>query len=144
MSTSLLLDLTNWDLVTDSFGNIAVCSEPYRAAQDVACAERLFQGEAYYDTSRGIPYWQILGRTPPLSLLKAYWVSAALNVQGVASAVAYITSVAGRLVSGQVQITDSHGTTSTVTVGPSSNPPGYAITDTGIAGLVDGQNMVAN
>ena len=141
---TLLLSVDLHDLVADADGNIAVASDPYSAAQDVACAERLFQGEAYYDTSRGIPYWQILGRTPPLSLLKAYWVSAALSVQGVASAVAYITSVAGRLVSGQVQITDTTGTTSTVTVGPSSNPPGYAITDTGIAGLVDGQNMVAN
>jgi hypothetical protein len=116
---SLLLDLSKWDLVVDSYGNIAACSEPYRAAQDTACALKLFQGECYYDTTRGVPYWQqILGKTPPLNLLKAYWVQAALGVPGVSSAVAYVTQVVGRLVTGQVQITDSLGNVSVVPVSP--------------------------
>ena len=143
---SLLLDQTAWDLVVDSAGNIAVCSEPYRAAQDVACTLRLFKGEAYYDANRGIPYRaQILGHIPPIALLKSLWTTAALKIPGVASAVAYISGINNRVVTGQVQITDSIGTVTVVTTGPSSNPPGYAITDTGQPGLTDtGQNMVTS
>lgn len=118
---SLLLDLVNWDLCVDINGNIAVCLDPYRAAQDVACQERLFQGEAYYDTAAGIPYaTQVLGHTPPLGLLKQLWVNTALTVAGVASAVAYVTKVSGRVVTGQVQITDAYGTVQVITTGPSS------------------------
>jgi hypothetical protein len=113
---SLLLDLTFWDLTVDTSGNIAVCDEPYRAAQDVACTLRLFKGEAYYDTQRGIPYFpQVLGHIPPIALLKNLWTTAALAIPGVATAVAFITGIDNRVVTGQVQITDSLGNTSTVT-----------------------------
>jgi len=67
---TLLLDQTAWDLVIDSNGNIAMASPPYSLAQDVASAIKLFQGELWYDTSKGIPYFnEILGHMPPLSLL---------------------------------------------------------------------------
>ena len=39
---TLLLDLTNWDLLVDASGNIAVASDPYSVAQDVASAVRVF------------------------------------------------------------------------------------------------------
>ena len=82
---TLLLDQTTWDLVVDASGDIAVASDPYSIAQDAASAIRTFQGECYYDTTLGVPYWsQILGRSPPLSLLKAKLVAAALTVPDVA------------------------------------------------------------
>ena len=63
---TLLLDRTAWDLCLDSNGNIALASEPYSLAQDVASAVRLFLGECYYDTTKGIPYWtEVLGMLPP-------------------------------------------------------------------------------
>jgi len=109
---TLLLDSDSWDLVADAAGNIAVASEPYSLAQDAASNMRLFQGELYFDTTQGIPYFsQVLGYTPPLSLLKAYLVQAALQVPGVVSAKCFITSWVDRVVSGQVQITDSSGNT---------------------------------
>lgn len=115
MATTLLLDTTNWDLVLNSSGDIALATEPYSQAQDGASAIRLFQGELYYDTTKGIPYWtQILGLAPPLSLLKAKFVAAALTVPGVSTAVCYISSVIGRKLSGQVQITTSSGQSQTV------------------------------
>lgn len=112
---TLLLDRDAWDLCLDASGNIAMASEPYALAQDVASACRTFAGEVYYDTTQGIPYFsQILGQMPPLQLVKSQFVNAALTVPGVAGAVCYISGVSGRQLTGQVQVTDSTGTTTAV------------------------------
>ena len=105
---TLLLDTVKWDLCVDSNGNIALATPPYSLAQDAACACRLFEGELWYDTIQGIPYWQsILGQMPPLSLLKAAFIAAAQGVPGVASAEVFITNITSdRVLSGQVQITN--------------------------------------
>lgn len=107
---TLLLDRTAWDLVLDASGNIAVAAEPYALAQDAASACKLFLGELYYDTSQGIPYFQqILGKFPSLALVKAQLVVAAMTVPGVVAAQVFITSLSGRALSGQVQVTDRNG-----------------------------------
>ena len=109
---TLLLDRTQWDLVLDASGNIALASEPYAIAQDGSSAIRTFQGEVYYDITLGVPYMaQILGKRPPLSLIKAQMVAAALTVPDAVFAKCYIASIVGRKVTGQVQITDTSGTT---------------------------------
>lgn len=107
---TLLLDRTQWDLVVDSFGNIAMTEPSYALAQDVASAARLFLGELYYDTTKGIPYPdEILGHLPPLSLLAAYIENAALTVPGVVSARCIISTFSNRQVVGQVQFIDETG-----------------------------------
>ena len=112
---TLLLDRTVWDVVIDSSQNIAVASPPYSLAQDVASAIRLFLGEAYYATTQGVPYWQlILGQQPPLPVFKAQMVDAAMTVPGVVSATCYVTSYTARKITGQVQFSTADGTTSTV------------------------------
>lgn len=109
---SLLLDQTAWDLVLDAAGNIACASEPYAIAQDVACACRLFAGELWYDTSQGVPYFtEILGQWPPLPLVRARLVEAALTVAGVVSAQVIIGSLKDRTLAGQVQFIDTTGAT---------------------------------
>ena len=55
---TLYLDPQSWDLVLDTAGNIALAKDPYAKAQDVASACRLFAGELYYDTEKGIPYFE--------------------------------------------------------------------------------------
>lgn len=112
---SLLLDRTAVDLVIDAAGNIAVADEPYRIAQDVACAIRLFAGECWYATQNGIPYnTVILGQWPPVSLVKAQLVKAALTVPGVVSATCTLLSLDQRTFTGQVLVTDTSGATQTV------------------------------
>lgn len=107
---TLLLDTQTWDLVLDVNGNIAKASEPYSLAQDAASAIKTFLGEVYFDTSLGINYQsEILAKNPPLGLLKARLAAAALTVPGVATAVCFLTAVAGRIVSGQVQVTPESG-----------------------------------
>ena len=53
---SLLLSVPAWDLSIDVNKNIALASDAYGRAQDVASAIRVFQGEMWYDVTVGIPY----------------------------------------------------------------------------------------
>lgn len=114
---TLALD-AGWDLFADVSGNIATLSPPSTEnngtidsiAQDATSAARLFQGELYYDTTQGVPYFsKILGKRPPLSLLKSYFVTAALTVPYTQSAKCFITAVSERKTSGQIQIIDQSG-----------------------------------
>ena len=108
MSTTLYLD-ANWDLTVDTAGNIAVATDPYQRAQDAASAIRTFSGEVYYDRGQGIPYFdQVLGRRPPLELLRSLLVDRAKTADGVVDAKVFITAIAPT-VSGQVQVFDASG-----------------------------------
>jgi len=110
MSKSILLDTVAWDWVLDASANIAVCTEPYSLAQDVACALRTFLGEVYYDTSLGVPYYQsILNMQNPYSVVESILVQQALTMSGVVEAKCLIIEVIGRKVSGQIQVTDRNG-----------------------------------
>jgi hypothetical protein len=109
---TLLLTLDRWDLCLDSSNGIAVASDPYSVQQDVASACRTFLGDLWYDTAAGIPYFQqILGQFPPLELVKQWLVTQALTVPGCTNPVVYISTFSDRQISGQVQFTDSNGTT---------------------------------
>jgi hypothetical protein len=110
MASTLLLNPQSLDLMVDASRNIAVAAEPYALAQDAASAIKLFQGEDYYDTTRGIPYWeQILGHWPPVPIMKAHFVAAAKTVPGVVAAQCFIESIEDRRPKGQVQVTDKAG-----------------------------------
>ncbi|SDR17887.1 hypothetical protein [Paraburkholderia tuberum] len=115
MTKTLLLDQTAWDLVLDAAGNIAVATEPYQIAQDVASAVRTFLGECWYDTTLGLPYWQnILGQFPPASFVKSEIVKAAKTVPNVASATVLSLALDNRKLTGQIAVTDTDGNTQTV------------------------------
>lgn len=112
---TLLLDRTAWDLCLDASGNIAVATDPYQIAQDVASAIRTFRGECWYDTTVGLPYWEnILGQMPPPSFLKSEIVKAALTVPNVASATATSLVLNERTLSGAIEVTDASGHTQSV------------------------------
>lgn len=107
---TFLLDTVNWDLVLDATNNIAVADDPYSLAQDAASAVKTFQGEVYYNTTLGVPYWDtILGKWPSLAYVKAKFVEAALTVPGVVAAQAFISSFKHREIQGQVQVSDIAG-----------------------------------
>jgi hypothetical protein len=109
---TLLLDVVTWDFLLDLAGNIAMAGPPYSLAQDAASHLRLFISELWYDTTQGVPYWEsILGRWPPVSLVKALLVQQATLVPGVVNAVVYLTDfdIHKRHLSGQVQVFDGNG-----------------------------------
>ncbi|MBO1325327.1 hypothetical protein K2X14_11690 [Acetobacter sp. TBRC 12305] len=113
---TLLLDRTTWDLVLDSGGNIAVASDPYSIAQDIASAIRVFLGECWYDTGKGLPYRQhILGRAQSISIFRAQAEATALTVPGVATARCVITALGtDRRLGGAILFTTTDGTTQSV------------------------------
>lgn len=112
---TLLLDVNSWDLVLDNSGNIALASEPYALAQDVASTIKTFIGELWYDDTQGVPYFdKILGKYPPLGLIRTQLKQAALAVPGVVSAKVTINSFVNRTVTGQVQFIDTTGITNNV------------------------------
>ena len=114
--STLLLDQQAWDLVLDANGNMAVAGPPYAQAQDAASAIKVWSdsgpggvGEAYFDTTLGIPWrTQVFGQPPNIALLKAALAATAETVPGVASAVVFISAfdVVQRTLSGQVQATE--------------------------------------
>lgn len=114
---TLLLDTQYWDLLLDAKGNIALAEEPYAIAQDVASAVRLFKGELWYDTSKGIPYFeQVLGYLPPVSLLRSMLTDTALAVPNVVSAQVMLEPLIDRTLAGQIQFTDNTGVTGSVNI----------------------------
>jgi hypothetical protein len=109
---TLLLDTVTWDLCADASGNIAMATEPYALAQDVASAIKTFLGDCYYDTTDGINYFlTILGKRPTLQVFQALMVAAALTVPDVVTAECIITAFEGpsRTVTGQVLFIDVNG-----------------------------------
>lgn len=110
MATTLLLDQDDWDLCLDAAGNWALASDPYSRTQDVASAVRVFEGEAYYDTSLGVPYFnEVLGRGQPTQIMQARAQQAALTVPGVTDATAVLVTNVTREMTGQVQIKTNSG-----------------------------------
>jgi hypothetical protein len=106
---SLLLDVNNWDLTIDDFGNIALATGAYALAQNVACAVRLFLGEQYYQTDKGIPYDKILGKAVPIAYLTGLIEKQALTVIGVVSAKCIINDFSNRKITGKILFIDTEG-----------------------------------
>ena len=114
---TLLLDQVTNDFVFDSNRNIAICWQPYAVAQDVTSAIKLCLGELWYDTSKGVPFFQkIAGKPLPLSILKTYIEAAAMTVPDVVSASCSFDGTDGRHVTGQLLFTDINGQTNGVII----------------------------
>jgi len=121
---TIFLDPVAWDLCLDTSGNIALAAEPYAVAQDVASECRLFSGELWYDTTRGIPYFsKVLGQPLNAAYYGARLRAAALSVPTVVFAKVTLGALQNRSLIGQIQFTTLDGTTQTVSA--SSSP--YAL-----------------
>jgi hypothetical protein len=113
-----LLDNSEWDIVLNAAGNLAIATEPYQFAQDVASALKLFLGELWYDTSKGVPYFtDVLGHSPPITYFQALMEGAALTVPGVVKSACTILELENRTITGEVRFTTATGLTGTVSVG---------------------------
>ena len=100
-----------------SGGQIATVSGSDETAQAVSCAVRTFLGEVWYDTSQGVPHReQILGLSPPASLVAELIARQALTVPGVVDARCVITQSAGRQLSGAIYFTTKDGETVNLTL----------------------------
>ena len=114
---TILLNPTSWDMLLDSNGNIAMASNPYAIAQDVASAIKLFLGELYYNTGKGIPYFaEILSKSPNTAapILAAQVEQAALTVPEVVSAKCTQLYFDNQVLSGVVEVIDTTGAANNV------------------------------
>jgi hypothetical protein len=112
MTATLQLNPETWDLQVNNNNDPAVAANPNGLAQTAACAIKLFLGEYYWDTTKGIPYLtKILGQAPPLATLKQYPLNAALGSDpDIASAQVFISSFdTTRGLTGQVQVISTTG-----------------------------------
>lgn len=90
--------------------------QPHQVAQDLASAIRTFLGEYWYDETLWNPYWQtVLGQLPPPSFVTSEIVNAALTAPNVVSATVTNLVLNNQQLSGEIDVTDSSGTTQTVT-----------------------------
>lgn len=120
---TLRLDHAAWDIVLDDAGNLAVETGLLAMAQDVASACRTFLGEAWYDTTLGIPYTdRILGYLPPTSFLQAQFQGQALLVPQVAAAKVTLDPLTiTRVLTGKIELTSEAGQTA-VAIGAIAAP----------------------
>lgn len=114
MAKTLLLDRSQWDLVLDAAGNMAVADAPYATAQDIASNQRTLRGECWYNTGLGIPYLDsVLGQAPPRALLQHYLEDAAKQVPLVVNARTQFTTFTDGRVGGTTESTLADGDTVT-------------------------------
>lgn len=116
ITRSFELDVDAWDITLDDSGSIAITKNPYAVAQDVACACSTFLGEAWYDTTLGIPYYQrILGHWPGTQLINTKMAAEAKKLPYVQSAFCSVSIGNGdRVASGVMTLTDTNNAESTI------------------------------
>lgn len=108
---TLFLHPETWDLALDVSGNIAVATDDYQQAQDIATSCRVFYGDDYYNKTDGIPYLEeILGRSAfPLSLYQRFIHDRSFLVSGVTSVDVKFHQLNDRLLSGDIIFTNDSG-----------------------------------
>jgi hypothetical protein len=102
--------------------DIALNTQGLAVAQDVASAIKLFQGELYYDTTLGVPYFgQVFSQQYNAAIINSLMQQAALTVPNVVEAVASVSNLdangkPSRDIAGTVEILDVNGEASGVTL----------------------------
>lgn len=122
MPKTLILDTYTWDLTLDTGGGIRVATGAYAVAQNVANRIRLFTKDAWYDSKRGIPHFELdLGQKPSPAAVRASYAKAALDTDGVAAAAVEVlyneTDKKGeRVQGGDIRLTLTDGGKATVVI----------------------------
>ena len=84
---TIFLNPRTWDLDLDTQGNIAIATDEYQQAQDIASSCRVFLGDDYYNKDDGIPYLEeIMGKSGyPMALYQRHLHDRSMLVSGVVS-----------------------------------------------------------
>lgn len=106
---TLPLNTGTWDLVLDAEGDWVMTDPDSSVAQDVASAVKTFLGEAWYDTTLGMPYFQsIFGQLPPASLVTARLKQEAFTIADVQDVTVVSLNLNDRLLTGALVITTDY------------------------------------
>ena len=113
MAHTLLLN-DKWDIYVDNTGNIATVTDNYATAQNIANAVRLFQQDAYFEQTKGIPYLTSVfneKQNASQSVIINRWRKAALNVENVTDCEPVPEyDKDGRIIGGTIYATTINGT----------------------------------
>lgn len=106
---TLYLRHDTWDLALDTQGNIAIGTDVYQQAQDIASSCRVFYGDDYYNKTDGIPYLEsILGKSNyPISLYQKHLHERSMIVDGIVSVNINLNPLRDRLLSGNIEFTNT-------------------------------------
>ena len=109
MASTLFLHPDTWDLCLDTAGNIAIATDVYQQAQDIASSCRVFLKDDYYSQGDGIPYLEeIMGKSNyPLALYQRNLHDRAMLVNGVVSIDVQFKELKNRLLSGAIIFTNT-------------------------------------
>lgn len=115
MRTLFLMPAT-WDLALDSSGNLAIATDEYQQAQDIATSCRVFYGDDFYNKTDGIPYVEsILGQSNfPLALYQQHLHDRAMLVPEIVSVEVRLNEVKNRVLSGSIIFTNENGIQGTI------------------------------
>lgn len=108
MMKTLFLRTDTWDLALDTQGNIAIATDEYQQAQDIASSCRVFLGDDYYNKNDGIPYLEsIMGRSNyPISLYQRHLYERSMLVNGVVSIDVKLSPLKDRVLKGSIEFTN--------------------------------------
>lgn len=103
---TLMLD-NSWDITLTGDGKIKTATEAYAIAQNGCNAVRLFTNDAYFDTQKGIPHFDIeLGHSiAAVPILESRIKQTLLNVEGISDALAVLEIEKDRILGGNAYIT---------------------------------------
>lgn len=123
MKTLFLLPDT-WDLAKDTQGNIAIATQEYQQAQDIASSCRVFRwksadgtekGDDYYNQKDGIPYFDFLGKSKyPISLYQRHLHERSMLVNGVVSVDIKLQLQKDRIALGSIEFTNENNLTGVI------------------------------
>ena len=115
MRTLFLLPST-WDLCLDTSGNIAIATDTYQQAQDIATSCRVFLGDDYYNLTDGIPYVEeILGKTDyPIALYQRNLYDRSMLVDGIVTVEVKLNPLNNRILTGDIIFTNEDNIQGTV------------------------------
>lgn len=113
---TLFLDPRTWDLAVDTSGNLAIATNEYQQAQDIATSCRVFLGDDYYSKNDGIPYLEsIMGQSSyPLALYQRNLHDRSLLVNGIVSVDVKFDMLRDRALEGRIIFTNDEGFQGTV------------------------------
>lgn len=113
---TIFLDPRDWDWVVDTSGNLAMATQEYQQAQDIATSCRVFLGDDYYNKQDGIPYLEeVMGKSSyPLALYQRNLFDRSRLVDGIVSVDVNFSTLRDRVLTGSIIFTNEEGFQGTV------------------------------
>lgn len=107
---SLFIDETTWDICADENRNLAIVQGPKALIQRVACELKHFEGEGWYDSRQGLPYFiSVLGVETTSPLVVSLIENHVTRINTIGSVIALLQITKDRRLTGDIRVTTQSG-----------------------------------